>query len=76
MEFSTVGKFLVLIGVFLVIVGGLIWLLGGLPLGLGRLPGDIHIRGERWSVHIPLATCIVLSILLTLVMNIAIRLLR
>ena len=62
----SVGKVLILLGVVLVVVGGL-WTLGE-RIGLGRLPGDIVIRGERSTLYFPLATSIVLSILLSLIL--------
>ncbi len=59
-------KFLVILGLILLLMG-LAWpLLGRI---LGRLPGDIHIGGEGWSLHILLGTSIVLSIVLTVVVN-------
>jgi predicted MFS family arabinose efflux permease len=57
-----VGKFLVVIGLVIAGLGVLIML--GLPLG--RLPGDIAVRRGNFSFYFPLATSIVLSILLTL----------
>jgi NADH:ubiquinone oxidoreductase subunit 4 (subunit M) len=59
---------------FLLILGGLLILLAlAWPLvkrlGLGRLPGDIHMTGDGWSVHILLGTSILISILLTLLLN-------
>jgi hypothetical protein len=62
----SVGKVLILLGGVLVVVGGL-WTLGE-RIGLGRLPGDIVIRGERSTLYFPLATSIVLSILLSLIL--------
>jgi hypothetical protein len=59
-----VGKLLVLVGVALVLVGAL-WLLGE-RIGLGRLPGDIVVRGERFTFYFPLATYVLLSLLLSL----------
>jgi hypothetical protein len=61
-----VGKLLIVLGVVLVVAGGL-WTLGA-RIGLGRLPGDIVIRGERSTLYFPLATSIVLSILLSLIL--------
>ncbi|MCS6851525.1 MAG: DUF2905 domain-containing protein [Gemmataceae bacterium] len=61
-----VGKILVILGLTLV-AAGLLWQAGEW-LGLGRLPGDIVLRGERWTLYFPLATSLVLSILLTLVL--------
>lgn len=76
MDLSSLGKLLVTIGLLIVIVGGLLWLLGLSPLGAGRLPGDVHLRGERWSFYFPLTTCIVISIILTILLNIFARFLR
>jgi hypothetical protein len=59
-----VGKLLILVGAALVLVGAL-WLLGE-RIGLGRLPGDIVLRGERFTFYFPLATCVLLSLLLSL----------
>jgi len=61
-----VGKALILLGVVLVVVGAL-WTLGKW-IGLGRLPGDIVIRGERSTLYFPLATSVVLSVLLSLIL--------
>lgn len=76
MDLSSLGKFLVLIGLVIVLVGVVFWLLQFLPLQVGRLPGDIHLRGERWSFYFPITTCIILSVLLTLVLNVILRLMR
>jgi hypothetical protein len=61
-----VGKVLILAGIVLA-AAGVLWLLGA-RLGLGRLPGDIVVRGERSTFYFPLATCVVLSVVLSLVM--------
>lgn len=52
-------------GVGLVVIGLLIW--AGLPFG--KLPGDIHIKGERSNVYIPIMTAILISIVLTILVN-------
>lgn len=59
-----VGKLLILSGVALVLLGAL-WLLGE-KIGLGQLPGDIVVRGERFTFYFPLATCVLLSLVLSL----------
>jgi len=59
------GKTLVLIGLAIAGVGLLVML--GLPLG--RLPGDIAVRRGNVSFYFPLATCILLSIILTLILS-------
>lgn len=61
-----IGKYLVLFGIILVLAGGLIWGLG--RLGYRGLPGDIHIEGENVRFYFPIVTCIVLSVLLTLIL--------
>ena len=62
------GKWLVLGGLILAAIGGLFLAGGRLPLRLGRLPGDIAIEGKRGSFYFPIVTCILLSVVLTLVM--------
>lgn len=61
-------KLVILLGVLLV-VGGLAWpfLHRFAKLGLGHLPGDIAVKRDNFSFYFPLATCIVLSLLLSLV---------
>lgn len=63
---SDFGKLLVFLGLFLVVAGVLIVVLGRTYLPLGRLPGDILYRGKRTSFYFPLATCILLSVILSL----------
>ena len=65
------GRILLVIGVLLVIVGGLAVL--GVRLPFGRLPGDIAIEGERGGFYFPVVTMIVVSIVLTVVLNIFLR---
>ena len=59
---------LVFFGIALVIVGAIIMLLGRTGLPLGRLPGDILHRGKNTTFYFPLATSIVLSILLSVIL--------
>ena len=62
------GRILILVGLGFVALGLLVMLGSylGLPR-LGRLPGDIVYRGKNTTIYIPIVTCIVLSILLTLI---------
>ena len=53
--------------------GRLVLLLIGRIPGLGRLPGDIPIDRERWTLFVPLGTMLVLSVLLTIVLNLIAR---
>ena len=61
------GKTLIYLGLLLVVVGLILSLAGKLPW-LGHLPGDISIERERFSFYFPLATCIVISVILSLVL--------
>jgi len=67
-------KALLFTGVALIIIG-LAWPLIA-RLGLGSLPGDLSWKGEGWSVHVPLASMILISLALTLAINILPRLFR
>jgi hypothetical protein len=60
------AKMLIVIGLVLVAIG-LVWLLGE-RLGLGRLPGDIVIEREGTRIYIPLATSLLVSVILSLVL--------
>jgi hypothetical protein len=59
------GAVMVLLGVVLLVAGNL----SGKVPWLGRLPGDIHIERGSWSFYFPLATCLVLSLVLTLLFS-------
>lgn len=61
------GKTLIYLGLLLIVIGLVLSLAGKLPW-LGHLPGDISIERERFSFYFPLATCIVISIILSLVL--------
>lgn len=56
------GKLLILLGIFLVVIGGIMTFN---PFGLGRLPGDILVKRGNFTFYFPLATSIVISIVLT-----------
>jgi hypothetical protein len=68
------GRYLIIGGVILILLGGGFYLGSKLGLPLGHLPGDIYIKGENGSFYFPLTTCIVLSVILTLALNIVVRL--
>ena len=61
------GKTLITVGIVLVVLG-LIFLLGGKIPWLGNLPGDIYIQRGRFSFYFPLATCLLISVIITLVL--------
>ncbi|MEK7368010.1 MAG: DUF2905 domain-containing protein [candidate division NC10 bacterium] len=66
--FESLGRMLLLIGVTLVLLGGLLLLVGKVPF-LGRLPGDIVIERKNFTFYFPLATSILLSIVLTFLLS-------
>ena len=60
------GRMLMALGGALVLIGALVWLGGRLGLPLGRLPGDIRIERPNFRFYFPLATCVLLSVLVSL----------
>jgi hypothetical protein len=73
---STLGKWVVLLGLGLALLGGVIWIVGKTGLPLGRLPGDIRIERDGFSFYFPLATSILISIGLTILLNVLARLFK
>jgi Protein of unknown function (DUF2905) len=63
-----VGKLIVIVGVITTLVGLIMWS-GFAPKWLGRLPGDIRIEREHSSFYFPIVTCILLSIVLSLLLS-------
>lgn len=64
---SDMGKLLVVIGVVVTLIGVAMWT--GVGRGwLGRLPGDIHYSRDNFSFHFPIVTCLLFSVVLTLIM--------
>ena len=64
---NDLGKALVIIGLIIAAVGALLW--SGFGRGwLGRLPGDINYSKENFSFHFPIVTCLLISLILTLLM--------
>ena len=61
------GRSLIFIGLVLIAVGGFILLAGNIPW-LGKLPGDIFVKRERFTFYFPLATSILISLVLSLIL--------
>ena len=75
-ELGGLGKLLIGFGVVVIILGGIFLLLGNLSgkvPWIGRLPGDIYIERGNWSFYFPLATSVLLSIILTLILSLFFR---
>ena len=68
-----IGKLLVLIGIALVVAGAVVMILGRMNIPLGRLPGDFLYRGKNTTVYFPLATSVLMSVVLSILLYIVSR---
>ena len=68
-----IGKLILGLGVALVVIGAVLMLAGRAGVPMGRLPGDFVYRGKHATVYFPLVTCIVISVVLTLVIYVISR---
>lgn len=71
MDYESLGRWLVVGGLGLLLIGGLVLLLA--RLGVGRLPGDVVYEGRNLTVFIPIGLSILVSIILTVILNIWLR---
>jgi len=71
---ETIARYIMIGGIVLFLLGGGIYLAAKFGIPLGRLPGDIRIEGEHGTFYFPLATSILVSVVLTIVLNVVIRL--
>ena len=76
MDLHSIARGVVIAGVLLIVLGGILWLLAGSGIPLGRLPGDIRIERSGVSCFIPLVSSIVISLVLTLLINLVLRALK
>ncbi|HUJ09847.1 MAG TPA: DUF2905 domain-containing protein [Verrucomicrobiae bacterium] len=65
---SDIGKILVVVGLALVALGLLFWVGAKMNLPLGRLPGDIRVDRPNFKFYFPVMTCVLISVLLTLIL--------
>lgn len=63
------GRVLIVFGIVLLVLGAVFLVAPRIPF-LGRLPGDILIRRDNATIYVPLATCLVLSLVLSILLNI------
>ena len=66
---ENIARYLVIGGIVLILIGGGIYLATKFGIPLGRLPGDIRIEGENGSFYFPVTTSILVSVILTIVLN-------
>ena len=62
------GRLLLSVGAMLILIGALFYLSPKLPFRLGRLPGDIIHRGEHGTFYFPLVSCLVISVVISLIL--------
>ncbi len=74
-EMTPVGKLLILAGIFILAIGLLLTFWSRIPY-LGKLPGDIFIQRGNFRFFFPIVTTLLISVLLTIIVNIVIRLIR
>jgi hypothetical protein len=67
-----IAKGMMVLGAALAVAGAVLY--GAARLGMGRLPGDVSFGGRGWRVYVPIGTCILLSILLSVVLWVISRL--
>lgn len=73
--FTDIGRLLMMLGILLFVVGVLLTFAGRIP-GLGNLPGDIRIERGNFRLYAPFGTMIVVSIVLSILLNVLGRLFR
>jgi hypothetical protein len=76
MKMENLARFLVIGGIILILIGGGVYLAAKFGIPLGRLPGDIRIAGKNGSFYFPVVTSIIVSLLLTIILNVIIRFLN
>lgn len=70
---ENIARYLMIGGIILFLVGGGVYLASKFGLPLGRLPGDIRIEGENGSFYFPVTTSILISVILTIILNLIAR---
>ncbi|NUM79846.1 DUF2905 domain-containing protein [bacterium] len=66
-DFNIFGKTLIGVGILIILIGMALIFSDKIPW-LGRLPGDIHIKKENWSFYFPIATSLLISVILSLIL--------
>ena len=66
---ENIARYIIILGIVLIVIGAILFGLARFNIPLGRLPGDIRIEGENGSFYFPIVTCIVISIVFSVVLN-------
>ncbi len=72
---EAIARWLMLAGAGLIVIGGIVWVLGRF-VNLGQLPGDFSWSSGNVRVYVPIATMIIVSLVLTVLLNVLLRLFR
>lgn len=67
LDLSLMGKYLLWTGILFLVLGGALLAFGKIPF-LGRLPGDIHVERANFSFYFPIVTCLLLSVVLSVIL--------
>ena len=73
---ESIARYLMIGGIVLFLIGGGVYLAAKFGIPLGRLPGDIRIERDGFSFYFPLGSSILVSVVLTILLNVIVRLLR
>lgn len=75
MDLTSVAKYFIYTGVVLLLIGSLLYFLSkiGIGIGIGKLPGDILIKKDNFAFYFPIVTCIIVSIVLTIIASLFFR---
>ncbi len=66
---TQIGKYIIIAGIIIIIIGVVVYFFGDKLGWLGRLPGDIRVEKDNMKVYFPITTMIIISIVLTLLVN-------
>jgi len=73
---ETISRYLMLGGIIIFLIGGGMYLAAKFGIPLGRLPGDIRIEGESGGFYFPLTSSILVSVVLSILLNVITRFLK
>lgn len=73
---DNLGKWLIFVGLGIAVLGILVWLITKTGIPLGQLPGDISLKKEGWSLYFPIVSGLIISVILTIVINLLLWIFR
>lgn len=68
-NYQALARLIILMGIFLLIIGIIILLMGKINFPFFNLPGDIYVKKENFTFYFPIVSCIILSIVLSILFN-------